>query len=85
MIQFVSVRNSHSTLTETMQFQVLDIEFDFTDDVDDEPLDVETQNDIYDEVFGQVWEAEDEEDLVEEITTAYGWCIKSLDYRHILK
>ena len=73
------------TLTETMQFQVLDIEFDFTDDVDDEPLDVETQNDIYDEVFGQVWEAEDEEDLVEEITTAYGWCIKSLDYRHILK
>ena len=73
------------TLTETMQFQVLDIEFDFTDDVDDEPLDVETQNDIYDEVFGQVWEAEDEEDLVEEITTAYGWCIKSLDYRHVLK
>jgi hypothetical protein len=68
-----------------MQFQVLDIEFDFTDDADDEPLDVETQNDIYDEVFGQVWEAEDEEDLVEEITTAYGWCIKSLDYRHILK
>ena len=25
------------------------------------------------------------EELVEEITTAYGWCIKSLDYRHILK
>jgi hypothetical protein len=46
---------------------------------------LKTQNDIYDEVFGQVWEAEDEEDLVEEITTAYGWCIKSLDYRHILK
>ena len=68
-----------------MQFQVLDIEFDFTDDLDDEPLDDETQNDIYDEVFGQVWEAEDEEDLVEEITTAYGWCIKSLDYRHVLK
>ena len=85
MMQFVSVRNSHSTLTETMQFQVLDIEFDFSDDLDDESLKVETQNDIYDEVVGQIWDANDEEDLVEEITTAYGWCIKSLDYRHVLK
>jgi hypothetical protein len=68
-----------------MQFQVLDIEFDFSDDLDDESLKVETQNDIYDEVVGQIWEASDEEDLVEEITTAYGWCIKSLDYRHVLK
>ena len=84
-MQFVSVRNSHSTLTETMQFQVLDIEFDFSDDLDDESLKVETQNDIYDEVVGQIWDANDEEDLVEEITTAYGWCIKSLDYRHVLK
>ena len=85
MMQFVSVRNSHSTLTETMQFQVLDIEFDFSDDLDDESLKVETQNDIYDEVVGHIWDANDEEDLVEEITTAYGWCIKSLDYRHVLK
>jgi hypothetical protein len=68
-----------------MQFQVLNIEFDFTDDLDDEALDVEAQDEIYDEVFGQVWEAEDEEDLIEEITTAYGWCIKSLDYRHALE
>ena len=30
------------------------------------------------------WEADDEEDLVEEITCATGWCIKSIDYRHIL-
>ena len=29
-------------------------------------------------------EGDDEDDLVEEITCAYGWCIKSLDYRHIL-
>jgi hypothetical protein len=42
-------------------------------------------HEIYDEVVGQIWEASDEEDLVEEITTAYGWCIKSLDYRHVLK
>ena len=67
-----------------MQFQVLEIEFDFTDDLDDEALDVESQDEIYEEVFGQIWEADDEDDLVEEITSAYGWCIKSIDYRIVL-
>ena len=32
-----------------------------------------------------IWEAVDEEDLIEEITSATGWCIKSIDYRHVLK
>ena len=68
-----------------MQFQVTEIEFDFTDDLDDEALDVESQDEIYDEVIGQIWEADDEDDLVEEITCATGWCIKSIDYRIILK
>ena len=27
---------------------------------------------------------DDEYDLVDEITCATGWCIKSLDYRHVL-
>jgi hypothetical protein len=31
-----------------------------------------------------IWIADDEEDLVEEITNATGWCIKSIDYRIIL-
>ena len=31
------------------------------------------------------WDADDEDDLIEEITCAAGWCIKSIDYRHILK
>ena len=68
-----------------MQFQVTEIEFDFTDDLDDEALDVETQDEIYDETIGQIWEADDEDDLVEEITDATGWCIKSLDYRIVLQ
>jgi len=67
-----------------MQFQITQIEFDFTDDTDDEELDVESQQKIYNNVLGQVWIADDEDDLVEEITCAYGWCIKSIDYRHIL-
>ena len=67
-----------------MQFQVTQIEFDFTDDLYEEALDVESQDEIYDEVLGQIWDVEDEEDLVDEITTNYGWCIKSIDYRHVL-
>ncbi len=68
-----------------MQFQVTEIEFDFTDDLDDEALDVESQDEIYDEVLASIWEADDEDDLIEEITCATGWCIKSIDYRHVLK
>jgi hypothetical protein len=67
-----------------MKFQVTQIEFDFTDDLDDEALDVESQEEIYEDVFGTVWDADDEEDLVEEITCATGWCIKSIDYVHVL-
>ena len=67
-----------------MQFQVTEIEFDFTDDLDEEALDVESQDEIYDETIGQIWEADDEDDLLEEITCATGWCIKSIDYRIIL-
>jgi hypothetical protein len=63
-----------------MQFQVTEIEFDFESYVWDES----EQQQIIDETIGQIWEADDEDDLVEEITCATGWCIKSIDYRHIL-
>ena len=32
-----------------------------------------------------VWDADDEDDLIEEVTTACGWCIKSIDYEVQLK
>ena len=63
-----------------MQFQVTQIEFDF-----DDAFEVEnTDQDLIDEVLATTWEASDEDDLIEEITSASGWCIKSIDYRHIL-
>jgi hypothetical protein len=65
-----------------MQFQVTEIEFDFTDDFG--TLSPQSQKEIVDEIVGQIWEADDEDDLVEEITCATGWCIKSIDYRHVL-
>ena len=69
-----------------MQFQVTKIEFDFDDDYNEgwenDPI---PQQEIVDETIGTIWEADDEDDLIEEITTATGWCINSIDYRHVLK
>ena len=72
-----------------MQFQVTQIEFDFSDDIGDgdtmdDFLTDEYKQEVFDEVVGNIWEAIDEEDLVDEITSATGWCINSIDYRHIL-
>jgi len=57
-----------------MRFQIIAIEFDF---------DLGCDVDI-DDYIGTFWEADDEDDLVEEVTAESGWCIKSIDYRHIL-
>ena len=69
-----------------MNYTVTQIEFDFDDDYDEgwagDPI---PQQEIIDETIGQIWEADDEDDLIEEITCATGWCIKSIDYRIILK
>ena len=64
-----------------MQFQVTQIEFDFNDAFEVENYD----QDIIDEVLATTWEASDEDDLIEEITSASGWCVKSIDYVHVLK
>jgi hypothetical protein len=65
-----------------MQFQVTEIEFDFDEDDDITVDDINYITSLY---VGEIYEADDEEDLVEEITSASGWCIKSIDYRHVLK
>jgi hypothetical protein len=65
-----------------MQFQILYIEFDTDDDDEMTAYDKDLLNAEY---IGQIWEADDEDDLVEEITCASGWYIKSIDYRHVLK
>jgi hypothetical protein len=64
-----------------MQFQVTYIEFDFDGDYDITLHDMDYITSLY---VGEIYEANDEDDLVEEITAASGWCIKSLDYRHVL-
>ena len=64
-----------------MQFQVTQIDFDFTDSFDVENYD----QDVIDEVLATTWSADDADDLVEEITSATGWCVKSIDYCYVLQ
>ena len=66
-----------------MMYQVTKVEFDFVDDEGELPIDI--QNEILDDVYNIVWDADDDEDLVEELTSATGFCIKSIDFKHVLK
>ena len=65
-----------------MKFNVTEVEFDFTDSQGSISFDEEIE--ARDLALG-VWEADDEDDLVDEITAASGWCIKSIDYDIQLK
>ena len=68
-----------------MQFQVTKIEFDFDSVIlDTEAMTDEDCQEIIDETISTTWDADDEDDLIEEITSATGWCINSTDYRHVL-
>ena len=67
-----------------MQFQVTDIHFDFGDSFEPS-ITKEEMDEIVDETFSTIWEAADEEDLVEEITAATGFCVNSINYQHVLK
>ena len=65
-----------------MLFKVTDIQFDFI--TDDDELSPEEQLDIIEETCATVWEACDEDDLIEEITCATSWCILNVEYVHVL-
>ena len=64
-----------------MQYRITDIEFDFDDGFEDGIY----AQEIIDEVLATTWEACDADDLVEEITSSTGWCVKSIDYCYVLK
>ena len=65
-----------------MKFNVTEVEFDF--DLDYAKLTFEEEIEIRDLALG-VWDADDEDDLIEEVTEASGFCIKSIDYDIQLK
>jgi adenine specific DNA methylase Mod len=65
-----------------MKYLVNAIEFDFSDSQGE--LDEWEQEQIVKNNIG-VWEADDEDDLIDEITSGTGWCIKSIDFMLQLK
>ena len=65
-----------------MKYRITEIELDFDDSIGELP-DLEKQ-DVIDEVLATTWEADDADDLVEEITSITGWCIKTIDYCYVL-
>lgn len=65
-----------------MKFLVTSIDFDFIDN--DFEMPPSMQQEIIQSTIGSVWIADDEDDLIEEITCATGWCINSIDYEHVL-
>ena len=68
-----------------MKFNVTDIEFDFDDDYcEDSKLTFEEEIEIRDLALG-VWEADNEDDMMDEITASTGWCIKNIYYDIQLK
>ena len=66
-----------------MQFQITAIEFAFDDGISIFPI--ENQQEIVDDHIGMIIEADDEDDMIEEITASTGWCINSIDYIQVLK
>ena len=69
-----------------MKYNVTDIEFDFDDGNDGESysLTYDEEIEIRDLALG-VWEADDENDMIDEITTATGYLIKNIYFDIQLK
>ena len=63
-----------------MMYDVTDIEFDFDDGNDDESyaLTFDEEIALRDTALG-IYEADDEDDLIEIITDGTGYCIKSIE------
>ena len=68
-----------------MHYAVTAIEFDFNDDLDPIYSIPKEDRDLITREHLGAWEADDEDDLIEEITCNSGWCIRSIDYHIILK
>ena len=73
----------------TLLLHVTEVLFDF----DDEDFTLEEQQSVVDSVLGNTYQVEvlnpnDDDEIadviVEEVTDATGWCVVSLNYRHVL-
>ena len=72
----------HTLQTQTkMNYRITQINIDFEDD--NFELSPTEQQDVIDDVMSTTWEASDDDDLVEEITSVTGFCVNSIDYCYV--
>ncbi len=64
-----------------MRYIVTQIQFDFEDDDFECPPNIAKE--IYDDTLNHIWTADDDDDLIEEITSTAGFCIQSINYRQL--
>ena len=67
-----------------MQFQITKIEFDVDDSIYDPSVNVITSEELAENYVGEIWEANDEDDLMAEIENDAAHRVDSIDYRIIL-
>ena len=70
-----------------MHFLITDIKFDCSLDDSDWTIkdQLETEEMLPHSYIGSTWEADDEDDLIEELSCASGWLIEELDYKIVLR
>ena len=68
-----------------MYYNVTDIQFDFNDDLDPIYSIPESDQELIIREHLGVWEADDEDDMIDEITTVTGWLIKNIYFEIQLK
>lgn len=66
-----------------MKYKVSRIEVDFTGDSEDKTEALHNQPAVYDAIYSKEWEADDEDDLVNQISNETGWCIRDIDYSKV--
>ena len=68
-----------------MLYNVTEIKFDFNDDLDPIYSIPESDQELIIREHIGVWEADDEDDMIDEITAATGWCIINIYFEIQLK
>lgn len=63
------------------KYLITDISFDFTDDNFELPPTMQLE--LYNKFNNNVFTADDDDDLVESITSQAGFCINSINYRQL--
>ena len=67
-----------------MQFQITKVDFIIDENVYDESLTPPTSEELAENYVGEIWEANDEDDLMAEIENDAAHRVDSIDYRIIL-